>query len=592
MRFSPHRSIPNSSYGEIDSDYDSLSDDEEMNRVVKSSPLKSMNDESPLKFYTNNYINDIRTSSTTHKVLHSSPLAKSQFSTPDKSRSFQDESIAIEELTGLLKDIRVKERFELIKTSSLTRQKSRSRPLSAKHTRRSSLHSSSSSPLHPSEQATLHVVSSKEKVHETVDLKKAQASVISDLENRLDHRAKQIEIQLQQLEEEKKRRAEDLKRKEELEKQRKEEEKARQEEEEKKKKEEETRLKNIEEERKLAEEKRLKEEAEKAKSEAERKAKEKIEEEKKQREIDAANAAKKELGVTNNEIIEKEFLHYKTMIHTIKTDIVEKVKGDLQTKNAILKHKRKINPKFGQLTNSLTQLSRISNEVISMINETKSLEIAYKWILNFVAKSIVAQAETEVRASPGSSLPLAKLTLNLLCEFPELKDFLIARFVKKCPFIIGFTCAVDTEQGRLRMGWKRNDGDRWEDEVSYNERISGMMTLYSVITRLPLDQRYFNEIEHPLPLSQSWIMLARLVNQPNKLLTNTHFIVASAWWEAAAYEFQQNYGKQADKFLNLLWISWAQSVENKNFSGAKTLQTVGDDWKHSGLIKKFEPMEP
>ncbi|CEP20940.1 unnamed protein product [Cyberlindnera jadinii] len=280
------------------------------------------------------------------------------------------------------------------------------------------------------------------------------------------------------------------------------------------------------------------------------------------------------------------------MIVDIKNDIVLKVKEDLQTKNAILKHKRKINPKFGQLTNSMSQLHRVSDEVITLINETRGVELAFKWILNFVAKAIVSQAETEVRVRPDSSLPLARLTLNILCEFPELKEFLMARFVKKCPYVIGYTCAIDTVEGRLRMGWKRHEDDKWEEDISYDERMAGMMTLFSVLTRLPLSPKYFGTVSHPLPLSENWKMMARLLNQPKEQLTNTHFTVASSWWEASANEIIMNYGRQGQKLLEIIWTQWVDSVVDKKFTSANTLRIIGEDWKTSGMLKTLTEMEP
>ncbi|ODQ62786.1 hypothetical protein WICANDRAFT_20622, partial [Wickerhamomyces anomalus NRRL Y-366-8] len=387
-----------------------------------------------------------------------------------------------------------------------------------------------------------------------------------------------------------KRQEEERKRREEEEKKRLEEERKKKEEEERKRKEEEERIRKETEQKAKEEAERLAKEKQDLEEKAAQEKKKKEEEAIKQKKLQEEQEAKKGKGITNYLEVEQQFLHYKELIQKIKSDIVLKVKSDLSTKNAISKHKRKINPKFGQLTNSLSQLSRISNEVITLINETKPNELAFKWIMNFVAKAIVAQSETEVRAHASSSLPLGKLALNLMVEFPELKEFLIARFVKKCPFVIGYTCAIDTEEGRLRMGWKRHDGSKWEDEVSYDERMAGMMTVYSVLTRLPLDAKYYNNLEHPLPISNGWIMLARIVNQPNNLLTNAHFMVISSWWEASAFEFTQVYGKQGVKMLNLLWTSWVQSVEDKKLSAAKTLQTIGEDWSQTGKINKFDEM--
>lgn len=616
MRFSPHRTIPNSSFDDIDPGYDSLSDDEYTEDgplgLIDSSPLKSIL--TPSKTPTNKHLarKELRK---TYQVYNSSPLAKSDHHSPGIQQQQpappSSGSENVDDLSELLKDLKFKERYLMALESSQlssrinSRPGSRhtSRPTSTRHTRRSSLveeehpNIASSPILGQTKSSHLNYGNTSSPISETkrpeaAFFQRRQEHIINDLESRASKRSKEVAEQIKAIELERKRQEEERKRREEEEKKRLEEERKKKEEEERKRKEEEERIRKETEQKAKEEAERLAKEKQELEEKAALEKKKKEEEAIKQKKLQEEQEAKKGKGITNYLEVEKQFLHYKELIQKIKSDIVLKVKSDLSTKNAILKHKRKINPKFGQLTNSLSQLSRISNEVITLINETKPNELAFKWIMNFVAKAIVAQSETEVRAHASSSLPLGKLALNLMVEFPELKEFLIARFVKKCPFVIGYTCAIDTEEGRLRMGWKRHDGSKWEDEVSYDERMAGMMTVYSVLTRLPLDAKYYNNLEHPLPISNGWIMLARIVNQPNNLLTNAHFMVISSWWEASAFEFTQVYGKQGVKMLNLLWTSWIQSVEDKKLSAAKTLQTIGEDWSQTGKINKFDEMEP
>lgn len=571
MRYSP--------YGALDSSFEVYEDqlDDQFDEIetsspflIKSSPLKALVDDTPSKAPTD------RMSHLHRGTFLSSPLAKSPYNSRSIIKSQEQKNA--DGLSELLQDLKLKERYEIVQEHSSkrsSRQVHSSRPSSTRHTRRSSMDSSP-------------VVSRAKKdefeEQDRMTVAQHQDNVVSSLESRLARRSREVTEKIKLIEEEKRRIAMEQKKREEEERRRIETERKKAEEERKKKEEEERKRKEAEEKQRLETEKKAKEE----KAAAELKAQQEAEALKKQ---EAEEASKKGKGVTNFSEVEATFQHYKRMIHDIKHDIVLKVKGDLPTKNAILKHKRKINPKFGQLTNSMSQLQRISSEVIGMISETKGMEIAYKWILNFVAKAIVSQSETEVRARPSSSVPLAKLTLNLLCEFPELKDFLMARFVKKCPFIIGFTCAVDTEEGRLRMGWKRHDGSKWEDEVAYDERMGGMMTLYSVLTRLTLDQKYFQQMSSPMPMSENWKMITRLLNQPVSLLTNAHFIVASSWWEASADQILKNYGRQGEKIMQLAWINWPKAVEEKKFTGAKTLQTMGEDWSTSGKVQKFDEME-
>lgn len=383
---------------------------------------------------------------------------------------------------------------------------------------------------------------------------------------------------------------------------------------ERKRREEEERLK-----RKVEEEHKIKEEEDRLRKEAEDRKRREEEERKRNEEEDRVRsdkekrlqaearlkeeqfklkqekyASNREKELTNFNEIEKLFTHYKMKIKEIKNEIVEPVKnGDKSMKAILSKHKRKINPKFGQLTNSNTQLHNVCNELIKLVDETKVDQLSYLWVLNFISKAIVSQAETEVRVKPESSLPLGKLCIILMIKYDELKELLLARFVKKCPYVIGYSCSIDTEEGRLRMGWKRNDGTKWEEDTTYDERMSGMVTLYSVITRLPIPVEYSsnNQTPHPIPISESWKLLARFCNVDKELLTNTHFIIIGAWWDATAKEFLEKYNSQGAKLLKLVGTNLISSVSDQKYIGAARLSILFEEWITSNTIKSFPRMD-
>lgn len=346
---------------------------------------------------------------------------------------------------------------------------------------------------------------------------------------------------------------------------------------------EEAQLKEKLEKEKIAKEKEAKRLAAEAKI-AQQKEKEKADLEKKKNE-ELQNKSKTNFGE-----VEQKFMHYKNKIAEIKSNIVLPVQnGDKEIKNNLSRHKRKINPKFGQLTNSMSQLTQITNDLCFLIDQTKQHELSYLWILNFIAKAMVHQAETESRVKPESSLPLARLALNLLIRYPELKELLMARFVKKCPFIIGYTCNIDTEEGRSKMGWKRKSDSKWEDPTSYDERIGGMATLFSVINRLPLPAEFINTHEHPFPISHSWHLLARIANTQLTLITNTHFVVLGSWWDAAAAQFLQAYGNQGGKLLSVVGDILTQAVIQEKYAGAARLRILLEEWQTTG-VKSFPDM--
>lgn len=357
--------------------------------------------------------------------------------------------------------------------------------------------------------------------------------------------------------------------------------------EEQRRRDEELKRQQQEEERKRQEKLRKEREDAAAKLKAEEERKRKEDEQKRQEEERKKAESKRAHGVTNFRSVEAEFITYKTHIEEIKNTVVTPVNSNAELKKAVGALKRKINPKFGQLTNSFAQLNIVATEVIALVASAKPNEMAFKWILNFIAKAVVAQAETEVTVKPTAALPLARLADRLLDEIPEFEYFLTARFVKKCPFIIGYTCAIDSEEGRRRMGWKRSQS-KWEDEVKYEERVAGICSVWAVITRLkPAAQQKHTRYS----INAAWSFLARLLNTQAEVLSNVHFVIASNWWEACSEPFLSAFGRQAMKLLRLLVEGATVAVKGRKFPASTRLALLGEEWMQIGNMNQLKEME-
>ncbi|KAG5355109.1 Nucleoporin GLE1 [Yarrowia sp. B02] len=337
----------------------------------------------------------------------------------------------------------------------------------------------------------------------------------------------------------------------------------------------------------LEKEKAEKERLEKERIEKERIAKEKAEKEEKER-LEAEELARKnKMGqFTNWRAVDKEFLQWKAKIEEIKKEIKEPVANNAEIKKLCNKCKRQINPKFGQLTPSISHTKQVSEEMVQIFTEAKQhSELVYLWLLNFFAKSIVRQAESETIVAPQSALPLGMLAAKCMSVFPELTDLIVARFVKKCPYVIGFTCDIDTVQGRERMAWRKSN-DKWEDETVYSERMGGIASVYAAITQI----RFTAPAENPRPIYCSWTMIARLLNTQTDKMTNTHFTVAASWWEVIAVRFLSTYGIQGQKMLHAAWDPWTASCGDKRFQAAARLRLIGEAWQKTGKVGGLTPM--
>ncbi|KAF3992512.1 hypothetical protein FT663_01377 [Candidozyma haemuli var. vulneris] len=377
---------------------------------------------------------------------------------------------------------------------------------------------------------------------------------------------------------EQKLREEEEERKRQLEIKRKEEERKRIEEEKRKAEEEKRRL---EEERKEAlrkrEEEKKKEELAKQKKEAEEK------ERLRQKKL-KEDEEKRKRGGTDWKEVAKEVEKWRTEIANIKEKVVAPINQNKDLKKQMNVLRRKVTVKFGQLSNSRSQCNSACSDIHQLVEPTRSNPGAYHWLLNSIAKALISQAEAEVIVKPTASLPLALVTNNLLRSYPEFDYYLTARFVKKCCFTLGYSCAIDTEEGRRRMGWKRTD-DKWEDEVKYEERIGGIMTLWAAISNEDANTEHglFNR-------AAQWRSLARLLNTDTAIIINVHYVVVGNWWEVAAKSFFQVYRGQATKLFNLIEKAWSPVGRKKSYPAATRLELLVEAcWKGNfSTIKEME----
>lgn len=350
-----------------------------------------------------------------------------------------------------------------------------------------------------------------------------------------------------------------------------------------------------EEERKLRE---AKESAVKQQAELEKKKKEEAEKKKsaaaeallKEQQQAASKAAASENSATSSiASIKDEFLKNKKKISDIKAGIVLPITNNPASKELVTFAKRKIRPKMGQLTSSRQKLLDVYQHISQFIRECRESHgsPAYLFVLNFFSKSVLDQAETEVSVAIDRALALGTLCCYLMVEFPELTELLIARFIKKCPYLIGYTCSIATNEGRKDMGWRES-----EDPSQYNERMAGIVAVWAVITTCqPLNPE--TDV-HPYPISNSWVFLARVVNTPSQYLTENHFAVVNGWWEVASRTFLKFFGKQGRKILEATCVAWPATVSQLKLPAALRLQLIGDDWKAKGeaATKLPKPLEP
>ncbi|KAG5520210.1 hypothetical protein PMAC_001287 [Pneumocystis sp. 'macacae'] len=264
------------------------------------------------------------------------------------------------------------------------------------------------------------------------------------------------------------------------------------------------------------------------------------------------------------------------IVDTLQLPILEQKKKEF-TYNAMdrvlmyrkkIENKRKITPKCGQLTNSKQQIARITKDLEDIIMMSREVSTTvYHWVLNFLSKAVIKQAETEVTVNLYSAYPLAAVCVFLMSSHPDLVDILLARFAKKCPYTIPYLkYNKNTEEGMKALGFYRSKNGKFEEEASYTERQCGIFAVFAAIIQT-------QHIPNYLPMHFGWTLLAKLLNEPPS--SETVFAIISTFMDISGNVFVKYYGLQADKLIRLAVKDW---VGDNKGSNATRLKILGEEW--------------
>ncbi|KAK8058721.1 hypothetical protein PG994_009169 [Apiospora phragmitis] len=132
------------------------------------------------------------------------------------------------------------------------------------------------------------------------------------------------------------------------------------------------------------------------------------------------------------------------------------------------------------------------------LHNEPQLPALFLYLMNQLGKAIINQFINECGASPRSADPVGVVTAQLFSakEFlwrgQSLIDILMAKFRIVCPVVFGYRGSDKTEQGRLRLGW-RKDGGAWISEQQHNDRMMGLGIGYaSIALRGLLQEKFIN----------------------------------------------------------------------------------------------------
>ncbi|ORY21293.1 GLE1-like protein-domain-containing protein [Naematelia encephala] len=240
-------------------------------------------------------------------------------------------------------------------------------------------------------------------------------------------------------------------------------------------------------EQKVAEEKRAREKQRLEAQEAARKADE-----------EARTKAEQDAKIVDlSNMPHREWAKWVRQQRRMKTQVIEPVKADRATKQAVKIALRLITRGVGQVVNTKHDTVRVTDDIHRLLVDqlpappsaanptslSSTPPTAYLYLLSHLSKALIKQAESEVSAKPNAAFPLARIIHGLILRgHGAFGDILMARLVKKCPWVIPFYPAKQPDQSR--ESYEKSTGRALDESTSeYIQRMGGILILYFSIVQ-------------------------------------------------------------------------------------------------------------
>lgn len=314
-----------------------------------------------------------------------------------------------------------------------------------------------------------------------------------------------------------------------------------------------------------------------------------------------------------------EFRHWEARMRYIKQDVLPSVAARPDWRKQCFTAKRTITPKIGQLTNSSSEIARITASIHDVLQQARSVPDAdaskrlYYWMLNHLSKCLIRQAEQEVAARQETAFPLARVAMGLMLQGHDtLGEVFVSRLVKKCPWILGYLPerkpTMEESVYRKQLGFK-DDAD--ESVHMYMSRMAGITALYFACLQTSLENvaacsglptgvslvQAAQSVPETLRASRLWLWAVRSTTAP--LLCQP--LITTLWCtflEICGSAFLVRYGRQARKVLSLVLEQGVRgeqlgltensddATRNALRSARVRLQLILESWQNTGLLRE------
>ncbi|KAF2496101.1 GLE1-domain-containing protein [Lophium mytilinum] len=207
------------------------------------------------------------------------------------------------------------------------------------------------------------------------------------------------------------------------------------------------------------------------------------------------------------------------------------------------------------------------------------------YLLNILAKRIVNQFVSEGIKDYNPIDPLGLMAVSIFSddEFKwkgvSLFDLVLAKLHAQCAVLFGIYGKENTEQGRKRLGWRREGGE-YDDPTTYMDRVRALGAGFASMTL-----RQFNKKIPPIPAIEFWRALECIINVPSEEVTATHYYVLQGMLKGFVEKLIIQFGPEALVAVKMAVIDFPKRVTEKTpnadsvRTAARTVEVLADVWK-------------
>lgn len=193
------------------------------------------------------------------------------------------------------------------------------------------------------------------------------------------------------------------------------------------------------------------------------------------------------------------------------------------------------------------------------------------FLLNHFAKKIVSQFISESAVDSKSADVIGVLAVTVfarpqyLFNGQSLIDLLWAKYHKCCPVLFGITGSERTQTGRMKLGWKMEDGSFIRDQEHFS-RMSGLGAGFAALSLRDFSK---SRNANPVPNRIYWESLARILNTPAQEVQPTHFVVLKAMIENYVPRIIATFGGAGLAVLRQALIEFPREKGSQDDKGRK-----------------------